>query len=100
MLKRSRFLWILPLYVMVLAWVLVDLSGGSARDTRRPLGSGGRGVAEGPVLRGRGFVTPEDEKTMGPDVLRHRLVLSFEAEAESITPDEVIQRIFDAVEVP
>ena len=51
-------------------------------------------------LRGRGFVTPEDVKAIGPDVLRHRLVLSFEAEAESVTPDEVIQRVFDAVEVP
>ena len=51
-------------------------------------------------LRGRGFVTPEDVKAIGPDVLRHRLILSFEAEAESITPDQVIQRVFDAVEVP
>ena len=51
-------------------------------------------------LRKRGFVTPEDLKTLGPDVLRHRLILSFEAEAESVTADEVIQRIFDAVEVP
>jgi MoxR-like ATPase len=51
-------------------------------------------------LRGRGFVTPEDIKAIGPDVLRHRLILSFEAEAESVTPDEVIQRVFDAVEVP
>jgi MoxR-like ATPase len=51
-------------------------------------------------LRGRGFVTPEDVKAIGADVLRHRLILSFEAEAESITPDEVIQRVFDAVEVP
>jgi MoxR-like ATPase len=51
-------------------------------------------------LRGRGFVTPEDVKTVGPDVLRHRLILSFEAEAESVTPDQVIQRVFDAVEVP
>ena len=51
-------------------------------------------------LRGRGFVTPEDIKAIGPDVLRHRLILSFEAEAESITPEQVIQRVFDAVEVP
>jgi len=51
-------------------------------------------------LKGRGFVTPEDIKTIGADVLRHRLILSFEAEAESITSDEIIQRVFDAVEVP
>ena len=51
-------------------------------------------------LKGRGFVTPEDVKAIGPDVLRHRLVLSFEAEAESLTPEDLIQRVFDAVEVP
>jgi len=51
-------------------------------------------------MRGRGFATPEDVKAIGADVLRHRLILSFEAEAESITPDEIIRRIFDAVEVP
>jgi MoxR-like ATPase len=51
-------------------------------------------------LRGRGFVTPEDIKAIGPDALRHRLILSFEAEAESVTPDEVVRRVFDAVEVP
>ncbi len=51
-------------------------------------------------LRGRGFVTPEDIKAIGADVLRHRLILSFEAEAESVTSDEVVQRVFDAVEVP
>jgi MoxR-like ATPase len=51
-------------------------------------------------LRGRGFVTPEDIKAIGPDVLRHRLILSFEAEAESVTAEEIVQRVFDAVEVP
>jgi len=51
-------------------------------------------------LRGRGFVTPDDVKAIGPDVLRHRLILSFEAEAESVTQDEIVQRVFDAVEVP
>jgi len=51
-------------------------------------------------LRGRGFVTPEDVKAIGHDVLRHRLILSFEAEAESVTADAVVQMVFDAVEVP
>jgi MoxR-like ATPase len=51
-------------------------------------------------LRGRGFVTPEDVKAIGHDVLRHRLILSFEAEAESVTADELVQRVFDAIEVP
>jgi MoxR-like ATPase len=51
-------------------------------------------------LRGRGFVSPEDVKAIGHDVLRHRLILSFEAEAEAVTPDAVVQRVFDAVPVP
>ena len=51
-------------------------------------------------IKGRGFVTPEDIKSIGPDVLRHRLILSFEAEAESVTPSEIVQRVFDAVQVP
>jgi MoxR-like ATPase len=45
-------------------------------------------------------VTPEDVKAVGPDVLRHRVILSYEAEAENVKPEEIIQRIFDAVEVP
>ena len=53
-----------------------------------------------PFVKGRGFVTPEDVKAIGADVLRHRLILSFEAEAESVTAEEIIQRLFDAVEVP
>jgi MoxR-like ATPase len=51
-------------------------------------------------LRGRGFVTPEDVKAIGADCMRHRLILSFEAEAEGVTHDQVVQRVFDAVEVP
>ena len=51
-------------------------------------------------IRGRGYVTPEDVKSVGPDVLRHRLILSYEAEAEDVKPEEIIQRIFDTVEVP
>jgi len=51
-------------------------------------------------IRGRGYVTPEDVKTIGPDVLRHRVILSYEAEAEDVTADEIVHRIFDAVPVP
>jgi MoxR-like ATPase len=51
-------------------------------------------------LRGRGFVTPDDVKAVGHDVMRHRVILSFEAEAESVTSDEVVQRVLDTVEVP
>jgi MoxR-like ATPase len=51
-------------------------------------------------LRHRGYVTPEDVKAVGPDVLRHRLVLSYEAEAEEVTSEQIVKRIFEVVEVP
>jgi MoxR-like ATPase len=51
-------------------------------------------------LRHRGYVTPEDVKAVGPDVLRHRMIRTYEAEAEEITTDQIVRRIFDAVEVP
>jgi MoxR-like ATPase len=51
-------------------------------------------------LRHRGFVTPEDVKAIGFDVLRHRVSLTYEAEAEELTPEKIIQRVFDRVEVP
>jgi MoxR-like ATPase len=51
-------------------------------------------------LRGRGYVVPEDVKAMAPDVLRHRVLLTFEAEAEDVTSDGVISRILEAVHVP
>jgi MoxR-like ATPase len=51
-------------------------------------------------LRRRGFVTPDDVKAVGFDVLRHRIALSYEAEADEQTPERIIQRIFDRIEVP
>jgi MoxR-like ATPase len=51
-------------------------------------------------LQGRGYVTPQDIKTIGRDVLRHRIILSYEAEAENLTTDDIITRIFDTIEVP
>jgi MoxR-like ATPase len=51
-------------------------------------------------LRGRGFVTPEDIKQIAPDVLRHRIITTYEAEAENITSDHIVQRILDHTEVP
>ena len=51
-------------------------------------------------LRHRGFVTPEDVKAIGVDVLRHRVTLTYEAEAEELTSDRVVQRVFERVEVP
>ncbi|MBP1596540.1 MAG: MoxR-like ATPase [Acidobacteria bacterium] len=51
-------------------------------------------------IKGRGYVTPEDVKAIGMDVLRHRIILTYEAEAEEITAESIVSRIFDAVEVP
>ena len=51
-------------------------------------------------LKGRGYITPEDIKAIGTDVLRHRILITYEAEAEEITSDQIVQKIFDAVEVP
>ncbi len=51
-------------------------------------------------LAGRGYVTPQDVKTIGMDVLRHRVVPSYEAEAEGLRSEDIVSRIFDTVPVP
>ncbi|MCF6249521.1 MAG: MoxR family ATPase [Desulfobacula sp.] len=51
-------------------------------------------------LSGRAYITPQDIKLVGPDVLRHRIILSFEAEAEDVSTEDIIQAVFDSVEVP
>lgn len=51
-------------------------------------------------LRGRGYITPEDVKTIGMDVLRHRIILTYEAEAEELSTEDIVQKIFDTIEVP
>ncbi len=51
-------------------------------------------------IKGRGFVTPEDIKQIAPDVLRHRIITSYEAEAEDISSDHIVQRILDHTDVP
>ena len=48
-------------------------------------------------LKGRGFVTPQDVKSIGMDVLRHRVIVSYEAEAEEMTSEDLIQKVFDNV---
>jgi MoxR-like ATPase len=45
-------------------------------------------------------VTPEDVKAIGPDVLRHRILVSYEAEAENVDSDQIVRAVFEAVEVP
>ncbi len=51
-------------------------------------------------LKGRGYVTPQDVKSIGMDILRHRVIITYEAEAEEMTSETVIQNIFDNIEVP
>ena len=51
-------------------------------------------------LAGRGYVTPEDVKAVAPDVLRHRVMISYEAEAEELRPDAIVKQILDALPVP
>jgi MoxR-like ATPase len=80
---------------------LVDLApliayGASPRATLA-LSHTSRAVA---FLRGRGYVVPEDVKEIAKDVLRHRVLLTYEAEAEDVTSDTIIDRILERVEVP
>lgn len=51
-------------------------------------------------IQGRGYVTPQDVKSIGMDVLRHRIIVSYEAEAEGLRSEDILKRIFDQVEVP
>ncbi len=80
---------------------LVDLApliayGASPRATLA-FSEASRAVA---FLRGRGYVVPEDVKEIAKDVLRHRILLTYEAEAEDVTSDTVVERVLERVEVP
>lgn len=50
--------------------------------------------------KGRGYVTPQDVKSIGMDVFRHRIIISYEAEAEDFTSEDIVQKVFDHIEVP
>jgi MoxR-like ATPase len=52
------------------------------------------------LLDGRGYVTPHDVKRVAPDVLRHRVLLSYEAEADGVRPEDVVSALLAAVEIP
>jgi MoxR-like ATPase len=70
--------------------------GGSPRATSA-LALSARALA---FVNGRGYVIPDDVKSVAPDVLRHRLVLTYEAEAEEVSADQVIERVLESVDVP
>ena len=52
------------------------------------------------MMQGRGYVVPQDVKSVAPDVLRHRVMVTYEAEAEELTSEDIVQRVLDGVEVP
>ena len=52
------------------------------------------------LLQGRDYVVPEDVKSIGPDVLRHRIILTYEAEAQAVTTDAIVKQVLNAVPVP
>jgi len=70
--------------------------GGSPRATSA-IAQAARAYA---FIAGRGYVTPEDIKAVTPDALRHRLVLTYEAEAEEVSTEQVIERVLESVDVP
>ena len=51
-------------------------------------------------IQNRGYVIPEDVKSIGMDVLRHRIIVTYEAEAEDMTSEDIVKNIFDQIEVP
>ena len=51
-------------------------------------------------IHARGYVTPQDVKSIGMDILRHRVIVSYEAEAEEMSSENIVKKIFDRVEVP
>ena len=51
-------------------------------------------------VKGRGYVVPDDVKQLAPDILRHRIITTFEAEAQDVTSEQIVQRILENVEVP
>ncbi|MGJ3240462.1 MAG: AAA family ATPase [Anaerolineae bacterium] len=59
-----------------------------------------KGAKANAFLHGRGYVTPDDVKLIAPDIMRHRLVISFEAQAEGISTEQIVQQILKRVEVP
>jgi MoxR-like ATPase len=52
------------------------------------------------MLHGRAYATPQDVKEIAPDVLRHRVIVTYEAEAEDMTSDQIIARILNEIQVP
>jgi len=100
----------------VVADYIVDIIQATRRPAEAGLGDLGRFIEFGAspratlslaasarahaFLEGRGYTTPDDVKALGPDVLRHRVLLTYEAEAENVGPEQVIERVFQQVKTP
>ena len=96
-------------YILNLVWATRDPAASGMKDLAplidfgaSPrasiyLGAGARAIA---FLGGRGYVTPQDVKDIAYDVLRHRIILTYEAEAEQMTPEDVLEQILQTVPVP
>jgi MoxR-like ATPase len=96
-------------YILNIIFMTRDPLGGGAKDLRSLIEYGAspratialnKAAKAFAFLRGRGYVTPDDVKQIAPDVLRHRILVTFEAQAEDITSDQVIERILRLVPVP
>jgi len=96
-------------YILDLVGATRDPAGAGMRDLAPLIGFGAspratlflaRAAKAVALLAGRGFVIPEDIKEIAPDVLRHRLVPTYEAEAQNLTSDDLVARLLDRVEVP
>jgi MoxR-like ATPase len=96
-------------YVLNIVFATRDPGGSGMKELQPLIGFGVspratifllKGAKAYAFLRGRGYVTPDDIKQVAPDILRHRILLTFEAEAEDISSQQVIQQILNRVEVP
>ena len=96
-------------YILNIIFMTRDPLGSGAKDLRPLIEYGAspratialhKAAKAFAFLRGRGYVTPDDVKQIAPDVLRHRVLVTFEAQAEDITSDQVIERILGVVPVP
>ena len=96
-------------YILNIIFMTRDPIGNGAKDLANLIEFGAspratialhRAVKAHAFLRGRGYVTPDDVKQLAPDVLRHRIIVSFEAQADDVNSDQVIERILTRVPVP
>ncbi len=96
-------------YILNIIFMTRDPSGSGAKELRSLIEYGAspratiallKAVKAFAFLRGRGYVTPDDVKQVAPDVLRHRILVTFEAQAEDVTSEQIVEQILSRVPVP